>query len=198
MKKRILALVLVVMAVMMTACGSKAYEKGTYTDDGYETAYLGFRYTTPEGFTLADEESLDSMMGVALDALGDDVTEAQKRYAEVATIYEMMVSDSTGACNLNINLEKTGYSVDKYIEAFKEQVVNLTTMDVVLADSVEEVELAGSTYKKMDAVVQSMGVTVNQEYYFRKAGDRMMSMAVTWADGFEAEKEQMMSGFSAY
>ena len=85
MKKRILALMLVVMTVFMTACGGgAAYTPGTFTETGYETEVLGFRFTTPEGFVLSNSEELSQLMGVVLDTAAEsgDVTELQKKYAE--------------------------------------------------------------------------------------------------------------------
>lgn len=198
MKKRLLALMLVVAAVLMTACGGKAYTPGTFTDTGYESEFLGFRFTTPDGFALATEEELSQLMGMSLDAMGDDVTEVQKKYAELTTIYEMMVSNETGVANANVVLEKTNVSLSKYIEAFKSQLDGLSAMTVNLKGDTEEVELAGETYTKMTADVETNGFTLYQEYYLRKVGDRMMVMTVTWADGVEDDKAAILDGFAAY
>ena len=198
MKKRLLALMLTFVAVMMTACGGKTYTRGSFTDIGYESEFVGFRYTTPEGFTLADEEELASMMGITLEAMGDDATEAQKKYAELTTVYEMMVTDATGACNMNMTMDKQVMAVDKYVDLFKEQAEAFTTMEVVLNDGEENVEIAGTTYKKLSATVSAYGMSMNQEYYIAKVGDRMVSMAVTYIDGMEDAKDVLMSGFAAY
>ena len=198
MKKRLLALMLVVAAVLMTACGGKAYTPGTFTDTGYESEFLGFRYTTPDGCVLATEDELSQLMGMSLDAAGDDFTELQKKYAELTTIYEMMIADATGAANANIVLEKTNLSFSKYLEAFKEQLNGLTSMSITLKDDGQEVDLAGATYTKLTADVEANGFVMCQEYYLRKVGDRMMCITVTYADGFEAEKDAILNGFAAY
>ena len=198
MKKRLLALMLVVAAVLMTACGGKTYTPGTFTDTGYESEFLGFRYTTPDGCVLATEEELSQLMGMSLDAMGDDISEVQKKYAELTTIYEMMVTDSTGAANVNVVLEKTNVSFSKYLDAFKEQLNGLSSMSVTLKGDAEEVDIAGATYTKLAADVETSGFVMYQEYYLRKVGDRMMCITVTFADGFEAEKDAIMNGFAAY
>lgn len=200
MRKRLLAMALVLATLLMTACGGsgKSYTPGTFTSNGYETEFLGFRFTTPDGFVLSDEEELSQMMGMALDLMGDDVTEVQKKYAELTTIYELVVADSLGAANANITLEKTSVSVDKYIELFKEQVTSMTAMSVSLNDTEEKVTLAGAEYTKLSASVASSGMVLNQEYYMRKVGDRMMCLTLTWVDGYEDEKEAILNGFAAY
>lgn len=198
MKKRLLAMMLVLAAVMMTACGGKTYEKGQYTDTGYESEFLGFRYTTPDGYTLASEEELVSMMGITLDAMGDDVTEAQKKYAELATVFEMMVSDPTGGCNMNMTIDKQVMSVDKYVATLREQVKSISSMDIEINDAEEDVTIAGTTYRKLTASASMYGITMNQEYYVAKVGDRMVSMAVTYLDGMEDGKDTILNGFAAY
>ncbi len=198
MKKRFLAMALVIVAVLLTACGGKGYTPGTFTDSGYETEFLGFRFTTPEGFTLAGEEELSQMMGMTLEMMGDDVTDVQKKYAELTTIYEMVVADSLGAANANITLEKTSVSLDKYIDLFKEQVTGMSTMTVNLSDTVEDATIAGAAYKKLSATVEANGMQMNQVYYMRKVGNRMMSMTITWVEGYEDQKDAILNGFAAY
>lgn len=200
MKKRILALMIAVMAVFMTACGgSAAYTPGTFTETGYETEYLGFRFTTPENFVLASSEELSQIMGVALDAASEsgDVTELQKKYAELTSIYELMVSDTMGVANANIILEKTVVPLDAYIEIIKEQLAEMSAMTVTITGE-EEVEFAGATYTKLSADVEASGIAMYQDYYFRKVEGYVMLMTITWADGFEEGKDAILNGFAAY
>lgn len=200
MKKRILALMLVVMTVFMTACGGgAAYTPGTFTETGYETEFLGFRFTTPEGFVLSNSEELSQLMGVVLDTAAEsgDVTELQKKYAELTTIYELMVTDSMGVANANMVLEKTNVPLKSYIEIVKGQFAEMSGMTITITGE-EEVELAGATYTKLSADVESYGITMYQDYYFRKVEGYVMLLTVTWADGFEAEKDAIVNGFAAY
>lgn len=199
MKKRIFALMLAVMTVFMTACGGAAYVPGTFTETGYETEFLGFRFTTPDGFILSDSEELSQLMGVVLETASEsgDVTELQKKYAELTTIYELMVTDSLGVANANIVLEKTAVPLNSYIEIVKGQLAEMSAMTVSIT-SEEEVEFAGATYTKLSADVESYGIAMYQDYYFRKVGGYVMLFTITWADGFEAEKEAIMNAFAAY
>ena len=167
MKTKLLALMVAMVAVLMTACGGASYTPGVFTETGYESEYLGFRFTTPDGFALATEEELSQMMGVALDAMGDDVTELQKKYAEMTTIYELVATDSIGAANVNVVLEKTNVSLETYLEVFTQQLAELTVMTVNLQEDAEEVDFAGATYTKLSAEVESSGIIMYQDYYLR-------------------------------
>ena len=198
MKKKLLARMLVVATVLMTACGGVSYTPGVYTETGYESEFLGIRFTTPDGFALATEEELSKLMGLSLENL-ENVSELQKKYTEMVTIYELMVADSTGFVNGQIILEKTGVSVDTYIEIFKEQLASqMADMNVTLSDNTEEVEFAGATYKKLSAEIESYGIVLFQDYYIRKVGDRMMCFCITWIEEMVNEKEAVMNGFAAY
>ncbi len=199
MKKRFFAVLLAVLCVFMTACGGAAYTPGTFTDAGYETEFLGFRFNTPEGFALATAEELDQLMGVSMDSLSEsgEITEAQAKYAELTSIYELMVTDSMGITNANIVLEKTAIPLNTYIEVLKEQLQDMSMMSVTFTGE-EEVQLAGATYTKISADVESSGIVMYQDYYLRKVEGYIMCMTLTWADGFEAEKEAIINAFAAY
>lgn len=199
MKKKILMLLLVVFCVVMTACSGAAYTPGTFTDAGYETEFLGFRFNTPDGFSLATHEELDQLMGVSMDSLSEsgDITEAQAKYAQLTSIYEMMVTDSMGVTNANIILEKSVIPINTYIEVLKEQLQTISAMNVTFTGE-EEVQLAGATYTKVSADVESNGISMYQEYYIRKVEGYIMCLTLTWADGFETQKDAIMNAFAAY
>ena len=200
MKKRILALMIAVMTVFMTACGGgAAYTPGTFTETGYETEFLGFRFTTPDGFVLATSEELTQLMGMTMDAMSEsgDINEVQKKYAELTSIYELMVTDATGVANANIILEKTNVPLNSYVEILKGQFEEMAAMNIAMTGE-EEVDFAGATYTKLSADVEASGIKMYQDYYLRKVNGYMMCMTITWADGFEAEKDAIVNGFAAY
>ena len=74
----------------------------------------------------------------------------------------------------------------------------MSTMTVNLSDTVEDATIAGAAYKKLSATVEANGMQMNQEYYMRKVGNRMMSMTITWVEGYEDQKDAILNGFAAY
>lgn len=198
MKKKLLALALAMTTALLVACGGgKAYTPGTYTDAGYESEYLGFKFTTPEGFVLSTQEEIVATMGESMDLLSADLSEAQKKYAEIAIIYEMMVANESGTANANIVLEKTNVSVDKYIEAFLAQVTELSGADITVDEGREKVTIAGAEYTKLTGTFTMYEIPVSQEYYIRKVNDRMMCMTVTYFEDVAA-RDALINGFAAY
>lgn len=196
--KKFLSVILVLSVVIMTACGGKTYERGVYTETGFDSEFLGFRYTTPEGYQMADEEELDELMGIVADVSGDSASDRQEEYANLENVHEMVVSDATGACNMNITLDQKVMPVNRYINLFKEQLQNVPDMDVTLDENVEKTVVAGKTYRKLKAAVRAYGMSMNQEYYIARNGDRMVGITVTYFDGMEDGRDALMNGFSAY
>lgn len=198
MKKRLIALMLVLAAVLMTACGGASYTPGVFTETGYDSEFLGFRFTTPDGFALATEEELTELMGVTIKSM-ENASDLQKKYAELTNIYELMATNADGTVYGQIILEKTAVSLDTYLEVIisqleeSEQGVNITVQE-----GTEEVEIAGAAYTKMSAEMESYGMVFSQDYYFRKVGGRMMCMAITWMEGCEADRDALMNAFAAY
>ena len=178
---------------------STGYYPGTFTETGYETEFLGFRFTTPEGYSIATPEYYAELMGTTMDELTEsgDITEIQKKYSELNTISELMASDSLGVASVNIGIEKTIVPLNLFLEIIKEQLVEMSSMTVTLTGE-EEVEFAGATYTKLSADVVANDIPMYQEYYFRAVDGYMMCMTVTWLDGYETEKETLMSGFDAF
>lgn len=203
MKKRIILLVLA-FAFLLSACGSKEskkeYKIGEYTDYGYESEYLGYKFKCPEGFVLTTREQIAQISQISLDLISDDVSELQKAYTDLAVIYEMMATNTLTTSNVVITLEKnlTDSSLDKYIDSFKAQTKTMTTMEFSLNDEITTEELAGCQYKVINAVVGMSGVTMNQIYYFREVGDRFMTMTITYRDNNESDKDAILNAFTEY
>ena len=136
---------------------------------------------------------------MTMDAMSEsgDINEVQKKYAELTSIYELMVTDATGVANANIILEKTNVPLNSYVEILKGQFEEMAAMNITMTGE-EEVDFAGATYTKLSADVEASGIKMYQDYYLRKVNGYMMCMTITWADGFEAEKDAIVNGFAAY
>lgn len=183
-----------------TAGNEEGYVPGVFTETGYESEYLGYRFTTPEGFTLQTQEELATLMGMSMEILSQDYSEAQLAYAQKAVIYDLMASNETGT-NVNIvlqQLDTTGLTLELLAETMMQQMGSLTSMECVVSDSYEIVDFAGAEYAKYSATVTSQGVTMNQEYYVGMKPDRVVNFTFTYLDGEEAQRDALVSAFAAY
>lgn len=174
------------------------YYPGVFTQTGYESEYLGYRFTTPEGFTLKTQEELAALMGMSMDMISQDFSDAQMEYAKASIIYDLMASNAIGT-NVNIvlqQLDTTGLTLDLLAETTMQQMAGLTSMECILSDSYEIVEFAGAEYAKYTATVTAQGVVMNQEYYVGMKPDRIVNFTFTYVDGEENQKDALVNAFS--
>lgn len=179
------------------------YYPGTYTDTGYESDYLGYQFTTPEGYTLSTQEELATMIGMSIESLSDDLTEAEAAYAQQAIIYDMMAiaDNETNVPNVTISLQQydtAGITLETIVEAMMLQLSRVTAMKVDFIGSYELVTFAGKEYYKANAKVDSAGVEYMLEYYFGMTSDRIIYITFTYFEDSASEKEELAAAFAGY
>ena len=86
--------------------GSGEYERGTVTQDAWESEFWNLRFTPPQGLSMLGEEELNSMMGLGEEMLSQNFSEKQVEYAQMMNVYEMMSSNLTGDANVVVTTEK--------------------------------------------------------------------------------------------
>jgi len=174
------------------------YTKGICTENGWESEWLGIRYTLSDGAVMSTEEELDAIMGAGQEMLSDDFTEAQLKYAELTTVYEMMCTGADQVTNLSMTVENVmvEMDVDTFVSVFKNTLAGVSAMSMTVTDEEEDVVVAGKEFKKLHCEVDYEGMSIFQDYYLTTKDTRAISIVVTYLDEVEAEK--LMSGFEAY
>lgn len=177
------------------------YVKGTSTETGFESEWLGLRYTAPEGMVMSTEEELNEVMGMGQEMLSEDFSELQLEYAKMSSVYEMMSKNEAGTTNIIVTVEKlpsSNFSVEDYAEAIKTNLKAVTTIAYTISDDLETVSVGGSDFTKITAQADYSGVNMHQDYYVRVIGDRAVSMALTYVDETASEAEAIINAFEAY
>lgn len=201
--KRTGCFLLAVLLLFLTACGGKEevpYMPGTFTDAGYASEYIGYRFTTPQGCTLMSLEEREHLMGIVTGTLGDDVEGLQNAYADQAVIYDMVASLPDGA-NVNVVCSRCStdqMTSDQLVRDIKKQLAAQSAMKATVADVYEEVSFAGGSYVKMTAEVAAEGARMNQEYYVCIKPGYVVNITFTYAPGSEADRDVLAGAFSAY
>lgn len=174
------------------------YVKGIHTETGWESEWLGMRYTAADGVVMSTEEELDAVMSAGREALSEDFSEAQLVYAELTTVYEMMCTAPDQVTNLSVSVENVmmEMSVDTFVSVFKNTLSEVSAMSMTITNEGEDVTVAGNEFKKLQCSVDYEGMTIYQDYYLATKDTRAISIVVTYLDAAEAEK--LMSGFQTY
>ncbi len=181
--------------------GSEAegYVQGVFTETGYESEYMGYRFTTPEGCTLMNQEQLLQMMGLSLDVLSEDYSEKMLEYAQQSIVYDLFAAYEETNTNINIVLQPmdtTGITIDDVVEASVSQLESLNSMDITVSDERSTVTIAGQEYTKLLVDNVANGVTMKQELYLALLPDKMVNMTVTYLEGNEAERDALLAAFA--
>ncbi len=175
------------------------YTKGTLIENGWESEWLGLRFTAPEGMVMSTEEELAATMGLGQEILAQDFTEQQLAYAELATVYEMMCTDAMGS-NVILMAEKLpiALSAEQYIEVLSEQITSVTAVQYEVESDDEVVTLGGIDFNKLACVADYEGVSLCQDYYVTVKDNRAVALAVTYTDATADVSDTILNGFAAY
>ena len=207
-KVLIIALTLCVLLVLFAGCGSSGddaesvnipYEKGILTENGFESKYLGIRFTAPEGFVMATEDYIFSLLDIGADMMMGESSEFVD-YAKLATVYEMMVSAPDGWPNVIVmveKLEQEDITVEQYFDILKGQFSSMPSVNYGFSD-ITSVEIAGQTYQQMVATGEANDMAATQKYILRKIDDRIVGFITTNGPDTESELDILMGAFTKY
>ncbi len=177
------------------------YMKGTTSESGWESEYLGLRYTAPEGMTMSTDEELNQMMGLGEDILSEDFSELQLEYAKMNSVYEMMSVDELGTTNVVLTSEKlpsSGMDANAYVDAVRQGLSSVSEIQYTISEEVEAVPVGGIDFVKVACNANYSGVSMYQDYYIAIINDRAVSIALTYIDETADMAQQVINSFEAY
>jgi len=158
------------------------YKEGVFTEAGYESEYLGLRYTPSEGIEIFPPNEP-----------GDD---AGDPFLKAFYTFEMGAGgENTGSFMIMTRLISFGC---KSQEELKEDLINsMAELDESYSIKVEitEEEIAGQSYIKLRYITEIM-MDFPTVFYYKILGNRQISIWVMFDKDEQLEK--LMSGFSAY
>ena len=167
-KKLTLILLLMFALLLFAACGGEEssyppYERGTVTEDGFESAWIGLKWTCPEAMIMVTEDELDEIMESSVDiAFGEDGEELLD-YAKLTSVYEMMATTVSGTPNVIVMTEKIALknmTETQYLEAVGEG-LNYSTGEYI-GGEIESATVAGMEFTVQAYSVSMQGVEISQ------------------------------------
>ena len=175
------------------------YAFGTFTDNAYENASMGYRFTAPEGCVIADESQLLGIAGITMDTLSEDYTEAMIEYAKQAMVYDLYAVYADTNTNVNVIVQQadtTGVTMDYFVEANRAQLESLTTMDITVEPGTIDLTIAGKEYTGLKTVTVSNGISMTQELYMLIEEGRVSTITFTCIEGNEAQMDALKAAFT--
>lgn len=181
------------------------YVKGTITEDGFESEWIGLSFQVPEGMIMATQEEMDALMQQGTESIfGEKVASGIVDYACYNMVYEMQATYAIGAPSVQILVEKASYrgmTAEAYADLWLDTLQLVENKGVVCTvhDTLSNVELAGQEYMSMTVELDyAAGAVVKQRYYIREKDGRMIVIALTYVDELENYLQEVLDGFSAY
>ena len=176
------------------------FAKGFVTEAGWESEWMGIRFTCPEGVTMSTEEELNEVMGLGQEALSEDFSEAQLKYAELSTVYEMMCTDELGVTNVIVSAEKLPMTItaEQYIEAVEQQLSAVSAVSYETVSNDEVVTIGDVDFTKLECKADYEGVSMYQNYFVTIKDDRAFTIIMTYIDETAETADAIMNGFAAY
>jgi hypothetical protein len=180
--------------------GLGSYQKGIVTNNSFESEYFGLRFNLPSGYIMSTEKELLKLVDVAKNYANDEYIKNYD-YSSANNVYEMMAV-SLKNTNVIVLTEKIAFeniTVEQYFDIVKENVAKIyPDFEFEFNDDIGSVDIAGQSYKKVIIIMSINGIKVNQEYYVRKIGDRMLSIAFSFTDENKDEKNTLLNAFKPY
>lgn len=174
---------------------SDAYQKGTVTETSYSSDYANISFTAPEGYIMATAEELDEAVEFSSEVMYADVDKKILDYAKANVVYEMMVSDPSGAPNVSVMIEKLALrnmTEKQYLDNVKPQLMEI--MEYTFADYTTA-EIAGETYTLLTATAEMEGVELIQDIYIRKKDDRIIGIIVSYLASIQEATDALLAEF---
>lgn len=205
MKKLMTLLLAVSMVFTLTACGGskETFAEGSIEGTTYTNTSLNLKVSIPEGFTLADDATMEALKASSQSVAEDMTNEEKAAEAMDAMIYELVAMSEDGSSVQIIaeNMKKTTGTVLKasaYVKAAASQVeTQYSSMGVTATSETNgTVSIGGKDFEGMTVTIEANGMTGTQKYYAYKVGNYMYSIITTaMGDDSAAALDEFISSF---
>lgn len=178
---------------------AKAYVPGTYTDNKYESTYVGYTFTAPEGCTFMSPEELAAENGIDADTFAAGGEALETYYEQASNIIDFNASMESGASvYMNVAQMLThDITLEEYTQVILGELTSMTDMTCTLLEEAKVVQFMGRECTEALVSIEMEGITLYQKYFMFVEPTYTGTITVTYADGMEAEKDALIAGFAA-
>ena len=181
------------------------YVKGTITETGFESEWIGLRFTKPATVIMATQEEMDAVMLQGLQMMYGEQAAELFDYATMTSVNEMQATWLAGTPIVQIVVEKMpteGWTEADYLSAVVAN-LNATSQTSGLVYTIDEnlysIEIAGQEYIGLATAVDTgAGALFYQDYLVREKDGRMILIAFSYVEAMESYIQEALDAFSAY
>lgn len=222
MRKLTSLLLTLCMVLALTACGNKekaameskevsteseeeiTFEKGSIDGDTYTNTSIGIKITAPEGFKMADADTMALMEEEVIQNLTEqngsiDATEAVNYEVVMTTLDGFSFSVYVAAEDMT---KSSGMAVStkfyiKILETQMETEYTAMGFTTVETESLGTVEIGGKEFEGLKVVAEVGELNIMQNYYLYRVGDVMFEIITTGSSDSEEILEQFINSVEA-
>lgn len=196
MKKTVSLVALLMVVVMLCACGtgndlssgnsSASFALGKVADNQYTNEFLGITCTLDEQWTFYTDEQIKEVNNITADMLDEDIAE---QLENANFVYDMMAASESGA-SINVNIENVGLSgvamtaetyLSMQMDTVKTGLEQMGFSDVVIEN--KTYDFAGNSEEGLYIHASVNGVTFEEAVVVLKRGMRFANISVGTLDG---------------
>lgn len=175
--------------------------KGIVEDGYYTNETFGIRFPITDNMNVMSQKEMEAVQGIGNEYIEEEgiISKEQIEKAGSKTLYDLAVYlddglSSISVCYENMSMTNGGMAqVDEemYGKALRFTLSLLEGMDYEFKEDGTET-MGGKEYYRMDFDVNAIGIDAHQIYIFRKEGDYMISIIITYQDGMEQEIDDFL------
>ena len=176
----------------------KAYIPGVYTDNKYESSYVGYVFTAPEGCTFMSPEELASENGIDAATFEAGGEALENYYAQAANVVDFNAFMESGASVYFNVVQMLSYDItlEEYTQVILDELTSMADVTCTLLEDTQVVEFLGRECTKAMVSIEMEGITLYQQYYMFIEPTYTGTITVTYADGMEADRDALIAGFA--
>ena len=182
-----------------------SYVKGTITENGFESEWMGLRFTKPATVIMATQEEMDAVMLQGLQMMYGEQAAEMFDYATMSSVNEMQATWLAGSPVVQIAVEKmptAGWTEIEYLSAVAAN-LNATSQTSGVLYTIDEniysIEIAGQEYFGLATSVDiGADAPIYQDYLVREKDGRMILIAFSYVEAMESYLQEAFDAFSAY
>jgi len=214
MKKIISLMLVIVMALLLFACGAEEaaggdkdqpegneekkveISRGTIEEGVYKNEYLGIKFVSTDSWTYCSDREIAELTDLVIeDICGENFSQTLKNNEDV---YDMMAINATTGANIIVGYENLeisnslNFTISMYVRALEIEVSKIENMSVTFPAAHEKVKLGDTEFTRVIATANLYGVSTKQVYYFRKADGYMSYIIITLPNDSKLEHVERM------
>ncbi len=182
----------------------KEYHQGTITKTGWESKFIGLRYTNPEGMTMSTKEEVDEINKLEGGTPFIVFDPNELGQAKITTVLEMGSNADDQSASVLVCVERLldekgeidELDVRQFIESYESQIARNFFVNYTLISDDKTVKIGNEDYTLVSYMMGYNNDFAYMDSYVRIVGDRAIMITINY--GKERVRDNILDAFTEY